>query len=114
MTNSNKPVSNRTVFLVLFLILAAILLWHFFLPILGIAIGMTALVWGILVSASVLTVILILLFFIFTGIGVIVLSLVGIVGFIVAIVIAPVVFPFLLPLLVLILFIAYIRRRSSK
>lgn len=110
MKKTNKSISKGIILTALFIILAAILLWHFFFPILGIAIGMTALVWGIAVSTSVLIVVLTLLFFLFTGIGIIVLSIVGVVGFLLAIIIAPVIFPILLPLVVLMLFIAYVRR----
>lgn len=95
----------------LLVILVAVALWHFFFPLLGIAIGVTALVWGVMIGSVVFLVALTLLFFLFTGAGIIVLSIFGVIGFIIAIVIAPILFPFLLPLFVLMLFIAFMRRR---
>lgn len=103
---------------IILIILAAMLLsiaaWHVLLPALGISlVALTAGVWNIAVATIVIICVATLLFFIFTGIGVLILSMFVLIWTIVAIVLFPLLFPIVLPALILMLVIGLILRKKK-
>lgn len=90
-----------------------LLLWHLFWPVFGIALAITAVTWGVLLATSVLVAVGVLLFYLFSGIGILIICGSAFLWFIGALVMFPVLFPFLVPLLILLLFIGYARRREK-
>lgn len=93
------------------LIIALLLLWHLFFPILGGAIVISSMVWILIIAAIVGFCMLIPLLFVLTGIGIILLPIFAAVGVILLIIAFPVLFPLLIPLLIIVWIIAIMRKR---
>ncbi len=111
--NKNNS-SRKIVLLTLLIMLLLVVAWHVLLPILGITIALTASIWGIAIATIVLICVATLLFFIFTGIGAIVLGVFVLAWSILAIVLFPLLFPILIPVLLLMLVIALLTRNKNK
>jgi hypothetical protein len=110
----NKNSTTKTVILITLLImLGLVAAWHFFLPMLGITLAVSAGVWGVAIASVVLICVATLLFFIFTGIGAFILGLFVFVWTVLAIVLFPLLFPVLIPILLLMLVVALIARKKK-
>jgi len=101
-------------FIALMIMLALLAIWHWLLPALGVVLVLSASVWSVLVAAVILCSVSILLFFILTGIGLLLLAGFATIGLVFAVIFEPVLFPILIPLLIMALFIAYVRRQKNK
>jgi len=103
------------ILIALAVMLMLIVLWHLLLPILGISIvALTAGAWNIAIATVVIICISALLFFIVTGIGMLILSAFVLIWTIAAIVLFPILFPIVLPALLLMLVIGLILKRKSN
>ena len=72
MSNDQKPKSTvRAILLAIFLILIVVIAWHLFFPVMGAAVAVTGVVWGVLISTILVLSLSILLFFIFSDITII-------------------------------------------
>jgi len=117
MNDNQKPKrSMGPVVFAILLILILVVGWHLILPILGLTIAFTATVWGVVVATIVILSIAIILFFIFTGIGMLILGLIAFVWAIVAIGLFPFLFPLIAPIIILLILIAYLfgKRKNKK
>ncbi len=108
-SNLKKPI-----FIALLLMLLLVVAWHLFFPLLGIAIAISAAVWGIIVGTIVFLSVGTLLFFVFTGLGILIVSIAAFVWVALAIILFPFLFPIFIPLLIILLFVAYVRRRKNR
>ena len=108
--------SSRKKALIIALVVMLILLvgWHLIVPVLGIAVALTAAVWGMVIATVVLFVVGALLFYIFSSIGIVVICTLGFIWFLGALIAFPFLFPFLVPLLILLLFIGFVRKKESQ
>ncbi len=113
MNNNKKPRLKKALLIALSVMLGLLVIWHLVLPMFNIAIVMSALVWGTLVATVVLLSISILLFYILSGIGIIIICILSCIWFLGTFVLFPFLFPFLLPLLILLLFIAFVRKKEE-
>jgi hypothetical protein len=93
------------------IILALVIGWHFIFPLLGLTIALTGAVWGVIVGTITVLCIAIILFFIFTGVGIFILGLLAFIWGLVAIILFPIIFPIVIPLLIILLFISFLMRR---
>ncbi len=105
--------SKKILLWAIILILLSVVGFYLLLPLLGIAIVMSATAWGVVVTTIVLFAIAILLFFVIPGILVILLSLFALGWTIVAIVLFPFLFPLVMPVFIILLAIAYLARRRN-
>jgi len=105
--------TSKIVLVTLLVILAIVLGFHILLPLLGIAIVISATMWGIAISAIVLISIAILLFFLISGIAVIFTSIGAAFFVVVAIIAFPLLLPILAPLLLLMLAVALLMKRRK-
>lgn len=103
----------RTLVIALIVLLLLILCGHITLAILHGAVAISLTVWGLLVASVFFFCLSILLFFILTWTGVLILGFIGILWTILAIILFPVLLPILLPLLLILLFVSYIRRKQN-
>ncbi|OGO90732.1 MAG: hypothetical protein A3F41_05690 [Coxiella sp. RIFCSPHIGHO2_12_FULL_44_14] len=95
------------------LLMAVLLLgWHLLFPVLGLTLVVGAGAWGIVVGTIAVLCTTILLFFIFTGIGILIVGLLVVIWALLAIVFFPILFPLLIPLLVILLIVAWVRNRK--
>ena len=105
---------NNVVIITLLIMILLLLGFHLLLPILGLTIAVSANMWGITITAISITCVATLLFFILTGMAVLMVALA--VAFVVILTIAlfPILFPLLVPLLLLMLAIAVITKRKKS
>ena len=105
----------RIVIFALLLMFIAVISWHVFMALVGgaLIIGTTA--WGVVVGTVFALCVGILLLFLFTGIGILLLGLFAAIWTIVAIVLFPVLFPILAPIFIIFLVISYFSsKRENK
>ena len=115
MMESQKKLSRKKVLLVMLAIMLVLLVgWYLMLPALGIAVALTAAVWGIIIASVILFSVGALLFYIFSSVGIVIVCALGFIWFIGALVTFPFLFPFLVPLLILLLFIGFVRKRERE
>ena len=118
MTDSNTPEKNSTLKKALLIALISMLVllvaWHLFLPMLAITVAVTAAVWAVMVISVVLVASVVLLFYVFSGVGILILCALSVAWIIFAIAFFPIVFPLLIPLLILLLFVAFVRRNKME
>ena len=108
-----KSKKTKTVLIITLLsILVLVVVWHIFFPMLGVVVAVGAGAWSMLVGTVVFLSVAVLLFFLLTGVGILILSIFSFIWVVFAITLFPFLFPLFLPLLVIVLFIAYIRRKS--
>lgn len=100
---------RKALFASLILLVVLVSAWLIFFPMLGIVVAVGAGAWGVIVGTVIFLCVAALLFFIFSGIGIILLSLFSLVWVIFAITLFPFLFPIFIPLLIIVLFIAYSR-----
>jgi hypothetical protein len=100
--------------LALILMFAAVIGWHLVVALLGGAFVIGTAAWGVVVGTVFALCVAIMLLFILTGIGLLLLGIFAAIWTVVAIVLFPVLFPILAPLFIIILFIIYMRRNQTK
>src|ERR1700761_2116509 len=98
----------RVVTFALLLLFIAILCWHLLIAILGGSFILGTAAWGVVVGTVFALCVGILLLFMLTGIGIIILGLFVAIWTIIAIVLFPVLFPILAPLFIIFLVISYL------
>ena len=103
----------RIVIFALIVMFAAVISWHLFMALVGGAFIIGTAAWGVVVGAVFALCICILLLFMVTGIGILLLGLFAAIWTIVAIVLFPVLFPILLPLFIIFLVISYLCRKKE-
>jgi hypothetical protein len=103
----------RTLAIVLIILLLLILVGHITLALLHGAVAISLTIWGFLVASVFFFCLSILLFFILTWAGVLVLGVIAIAWTIFAIILFPVLLPIVLPLLLILFFVSYIRRKQN-
>jgi hypothetical protein len=102
---------NTLIAVTLLVILGLILGWHWLFV--G-AVAVSATVWAVVVTSIVLFCVGVLSLFILTGLGVLFVTLFGLIWTILAVILLPVLFPILVPLLIILLFISYIRKKQKN
>lgn len=110
-TKQNKLLKN--LLLAIGIILLLVIGWHVILAILGITFAITAGAYGVVVGTIVALCVAILLFFVFSGVGIFIVGLLAFIWAVVAIALFPIFFPLLVPVLVIMFFIGLFRRRQS-
>ncbi|MCB1828388.1 MAG: hypothetical protein KDH94_08160 [Coxiellaceae bacterium] len=113
MDNEKKSSLKKPLLIALVVMLILLIGWHLIVPALGIAVVLTAAVWGIVLASVALLAIGILLFYVFSGIGIFIICGLGFLWFLGAIIFFPFLFPFLVPLLILLLFVGFARRKED-
>ena len=103
----------RIVIFALLLMFVAIISWHVFIALLGGAFVIGATAWGVVVGTVFAMCIGILLLFLVTGIGILLLGLIAAVWTVVAIALFPVLFPILAPIFIIFLVISYFCRKKE-
>ncbi len=98
--------------LLIILILLIAIGGHFLLPVLGAAVVASSALWGILLATVVIFSVGVLLFFVFSGVGVIIICIAAFVLTILGLVFFPIMFPLLIPLFIVMLVIGAVRRRQ--
>jgi hypothetical protein len=98
----------------LLLMFIAIISWHVFIALLGGAFVIGATAWSVVVGSVFAMCVGILLLFLFTGIGILLLGLIAAIWTIVAIALFPVLFPILAPIFIIFLVISYFCRNNEK
>jgi hypothetical protein len=104
----------RSLAIALVILLLLILGGHIALALLNGAVAISLTVWGLLVASVFFFCLSILLFFILTWTGVLILGFIAAVWTVLAVVLFPILLPILLPLLVILFFISYIRRKQNS
>lgn len=116
MSDNNKQ--NQSLKNVVIILLSAMLImvigFYCLMPLLGITIAISASAWIIAVSAVVILAIASLLFFIFTGIGVLITAIVACFFGIIAIILVPLLFPIIVPVLLLMAVIMLVMRKKKS
>lgn len=100
--------------LLVIVVLAFVLGWHLFIPIIGGIVAFTVTAWAWLVATVIALCVAIMLAFIFTGTGIFVLGILAFIWTVLAIIFFPVLFPIIAPIFLIFLFISYMRRRSRE
>lgn len=117
MTDQRPEPSRRFLktMLILAIIITLILVigWYLALPLLGVAVVISAAAWGIVVATTVIFCIAAILFFLIPGIIVVLICLFAFIWLIVAIALFPFLFPFLVPLFIIMLVVALVRRKRQ-
>ncbi len=103
----------RSLALILIILLLLILGGHITLALLNGAVAISLTVWGFLVASIFLFCLSILLFFLLTWTGVLVLGFIAVLWTVIAVILFPVLLPILLPLLLIMFFVSYIRRKQN-
>lgn len=105
----------RAFLITLLLILAVIIGWHMFFPLLGAAvIAFTATAWGVLLASVIVLCVAIMLIFIFAGAGFFIIGIGAFVWVVLAIALFPIIFPIVAPLFIIFLFLSYWQRRRNR
>lgn len=104
---------NKPILVALLLLLALVVAWHFFYPLSVGVVALTGGLWAFVVVSIVMFCVLLLLLFIFTGLGLFILGALASAWAMVAFFMFPFLFPILIPLLITILVISYIRHRQT-
>jgi hypothetical protein len=103
----------RSLAIALIILLLLILGGHITLALLGGAVAISLTVWGFLVASIFFFCLSILLLFILTWTGVLILGFIALAWTVLAVILFPVLLPILLPLLVILFFVSYIRRKQN-
>jgi len=94
------------------LILISVVGFYFAVPLLGISLVVGATVWIAIIATIFVFSIALLLFFVIPGFLVFIISLFAFIWVLLAIVLFPILFPIIMPIFIILLFIAYIRRKQ--
>lgn len=103
-----------TLIISIIILLGLVIGWHLIFPILGGAIAITATAWLFIVGSIAAFCIGILLLFVFTGVGILVLAVLALGWTVLAVVLFPILFPILIPLFIIFMFISVLRRRQGQ
>jgi hypothetical protein len=103
----------RSLALVFIILLLLILGGHITLALLNGAVAISLTVWGFLVASIFFFCLSILLFFILTWTGVLILGFIAVAWTVLAVILFPVLLPILLPLLLIMFFVSYVRRKQN-
>jgi len=103
----------RTLAIALIIVLLLILGGHITLALLNGAVAISLTVWGLLVASVFFFCLSILLFFILTWTGVLILGFMAIVWTVLAAILFPILLPVLLPLCLILFFVSYVRRKQN-
>lgn len=117
MTNQDQNTSltfKKALIVLAIIILVLVVGSHLLLPLFGVVVAMTAIAWAFLVGTIVLFSLGVLLFFLLPWIAILVLCVFAFVWLVVAIALFPFLFPILAPIFIIFLFVAFMRRRSTK
>ncbi|OGT48462.1 MAG: hypothetical protein A3E82_03960 [Gammaproteobacteria bacterium RIFCSPHIGHO2_12_FULL_38_11] len=107
-----KSAFKKTVLIILGVMLALLVAWHFVFPLLNISMNVTADILGVAVGSIVIICVATLLFFIFTGIGIFILGVGVFIWTILTIALFPLLFPILIPVLLLMLMVGLIAKKK--
>lgn len=102
---------NKPLLIAILLIFLSIACFYLVFPIFGITLAITGIAWGILIGTIALFSIAALLFFIIPGILILGISIIAFIWVILAIIFFPVIFPVVIPIFIILIFLAYMRRR---
>lgn len=108
---NEKSSLKKVVLIALFMMLFLLVAWHLLFPLLGISIVISESLLGIAIASIVLMCIATLLFFIFTGIGIIILWVGMFIWTLLAIALFPLLFPVLVPILLLMFVVGWAVRK---
>ena len=111
---NKSPKLKRVVLIALLLMLIFVIAWRILLPSLGVAIAISADIWGIAASSIVLICVATLLFFILTGIGIFILGAIVFAWTLFVIVLFPLLFPVLIPVLLLMLVVGFVAKKQDN
>lgn len=97
----------------LFILVLLIIGGHIAIALLTGAVAISSIVWGFLVASVFFFSLSILLLFILTWTGALIIGAIAVTWTILAIILFPILLPILLPLLIILFFVAYIRRKQN-
>src|ERR1043165_307987 len=103
----------RSIAIALFILLLLIIGGHIALALFTGAVVVGVSVWGFLVASVFFFSLSILLLFILTWTGALIIGAIAVIWTIVAIILFPILLPVLLPLLIILFFVSYIRRKQN-
>lgn len=104
----------RALGITILVIFGILLGWFFFFPMLGGIIALTAQAWAILITSVIVFCVAVMLVFVITSSGLLILGIGAFVWTLLAIALFPIIFPVLAPLFIILLFLAYIVRRQKR
>lgn len=97
----------------LIILLILVVGWHLLLPMLGITVAaFSATYFNAAMATIIIICIATLLFFVFTGIGIVLLGIAAVIWSLIAIILFPLLFPIVLPALLLMIVVGMILKRS--
>jgi hypothetical protein len=114
MPTEEKPKTRAVLWVLIILLLVLVIGWHLILPILGVAVVLSAAAWGVIVLTIAGFSLAALLFFLLPWVLILVLCVIGFIWLIIALALFPFLFPLLIPIFIILLFIAYLRRRRKQ
>ena len=103
----------RSMAIALFILLLLIIGGHIALTLFTGAVMISFIVWGFLVASVFFFSLSILLLYILTWDGALIICAIAVIWTIVAIILFPILLPILLPLLIILFFVSYIRRKQN-
>ena len=112
-SNNNKKSIKGALIIAVAVMLVLVIGWHLIFPLLGIAVAVTASAWAIIVLSIVLFALSGLLFLIFPVIVIFIICLLAFAWLLISLMLFPFLFPVLAPLFIVLLFVAYLRRKKA-
>lgn len=106
--------SKAPILIAILLIVILVVGWHIFAPMLGLTVAFTGAAGGMVIATIGVLCVSIVLFFILSGIGMLILGLIAVVWTLVAIVLFPILFPLLVPIVILLLLIGFLFGRKKS
>lgn len=103
----------RSLAIALFILLLLIIGGHIAIALLTGAVVIGVSVWGFLVASVFFFALSILLLFILTWTGALIIAAIAVIWTLLAIILFPILLPVLLPLLIILFFVSYIRRKQN-
>lgn len=97
--------------LIIALVLLAALGGHYLLALMGAAVAVSAGLWAVIIGSIIIFCVAIPLFFLFSGLGVLLVVLFAFIWALVAIIAFPILLPILLPLFIILVFVSIMRKR---
>lgn len=94
------------------LILISVVGFYFAVPLLGISLVLGTTAWMVILATILVFSIALLLFFIFPGLLIFIVSLFAFIWVLLAIILFPILFPIIMPIFIILLFIAYFRKKQ--
>lgn len=113
MNTQTQSSFRKPLLIAIALIFLCVLGFHLLLPILGIAIAISAAAWGMIVASIVIFSIAALLLFAIPGFLVFLVLLVTLGWLVLAIVLFPIIFPIIIPIFIILAFIGYLRKKKG-